>query len=131
MLNKDQDQGPEETQLENIRNLDLNDHSESVWSSLPGRVPPSKNDAIAYCKFYSPWNPPAKWFGKIATDLYATGLRFVMDSIDLTNVGYDGSHETTQFWSVDSPGEFYQDGHWAAWTKTADVSGYSEVLRAD
>jgi hypothetical protein len=108
MLTKEEDQGPQETQLENVRKLDLNDHSESPWSSLPGCVPPSQKDGIAHFKFYSPWNPPYEWFGKVATDLYASGLRFVMDSIDLNNMGQDGSHEIVEFWSVDGPGEFYR-----------------------
>ena len=92
------------------------------WSDLPGCVPPSKEDAIAYCKFYSPWCAPFLWFGAVATDLYPSGLRFVMNSTDLTAVGNDGSHEIFEYWSVDSPGEFYQDGHWAASVQTVDPS---------
>ena len=129
---------PQEFQLDHVRRLDLNDKSKSnggranrnyfsrqpwaSWSERPGCVPPSKEDAIAYCKFYSPWSPPFKWFGKVATDLFASGLRFVMDSIDLANVGNNGSHEVMQFWSVDGPGEFYQDGHWAMCIETVDGS---------
>ena len=117
---------PNSFNLGNVRRLDLGDRSKpgepayfkyfrrpewASWSELPGCVLPSKEDAIAYCKFYSPWSPPFRWFGKVATDLYAGGLRFVMNSIDLIKAGNDGSHEIIEHWSVDGPGEFYQGGH--------------------
>jgi hypothetical protein len=128
---------PEQLQLENVRRLDLSDRSKpgepayfkyfrrpewASWSELPGCVLPSKEDAIAYCKFYSPWSPPFRWFGKVATDLYAGGLRFVMNSIDLIKAGNDGSHEIIEHWSVDGPGEFYQGGHWSMCIETVDCS---------
>jgi hypothetical protein len=112
----------EERQLANVRKLDLHDHSESPWSTLPGCIPPSKEDAIAYFKFYSQWNPPFKWFGQVATNLYVSGLHFMMDSIDLSSVANDGSHEINHYWSVDGAGEFYKDGHWAACLETVDSS---------
>src|SRR5579864_6704286 len=106
MLTKGLDQVflPQELQLKNVRKLDLGDKPKSNggrayprwfprparwegWLDLPGCVLPSKEDAIAHCKFYSPWCAPLRWFGTVATDLYSSGLRFVMNSIDLTAVG--------------------------------------------
>lgn len=115
MLTKGQDRifEPEQLQLSNVRKLDLNDKSESPWSPRPGFVPPSNEDTIAYFKFYSPWNPPFRWFGKVASDVYSSGLRLTMDSIDLSNIGQDGSHQVIEHWSVHGPCEFHQDGHWA------------------
>jgi hypothetical protein len=107
---------PDQFQLDRLALFDPATCLLSDSVGLPGFRRPSQDDVVAYFKFYSPWKGPDRWFGRVANAFFPK-LRFFMQSFDIINM----PGQYPEFWSVDGPGDYYQNGHWAAWFRQADI----------